>query len=87
MWMFMMLAFMAGPKMHMGHQVAYLYVFIMPYLLQYLFQAIHPTRPKLQKATYNIFIRESWWQWLLQGRRTHSIPKRLRRKKKPGVHL
>ncbi len=27
----MMLAFMAGPTMHMGHQVAYLFMFIMPY--------------------------------------------------------
>jgi hypothetical protein len=57
MWMFTMLAFMAGPTMHIGHQVAYLYLFIMPYLFQYLFQAAYPTDPMLRKMTYCIFIR------------------------------
>ncbi len=37
--------------------------------------------------TYNIFVRWSPWRWPLQGRRTHSIPKRLRGSKKPCVHL
>ncbi len=83
----MMLAFMAGPTMHTGHQVTYLYMFIMPYLLRCLFQATYPTDPKLQKATYNVFIRESLWQWPLRGRRPHSIPKCLHRKKKPSVHF
>jgi hypothetical protein len=71
-----MLAFMAEPTMHAGHQVAYLYMFIMPYLLWYLLQVVHPTDPKLQKATYNIFIHKSPWRWPLRGRRTHSILKR-----------
>ncbi len=83
----MMLAFIAELTMHTGHQVAYLYMFVMPYLIRYLFQAVHPTDPELRKATYNIYICESLWRWPLQGRRTHSIPKRLRRKKKPSVCL
>jgi hypothetical protein len=87
MWIFMMLVFMAGPTMHIGHQVAYLYLFIMPYLFQYLFQAAYLTYPMLRKMMYCVFIRESPWWWLLRGRRTHSIPKPLCRKKKPSVHL
>ncbi len=82
-----MLAFMAGPIMHIGHQVVYLYMFTMPYLLWYLLQAAYPTDPELRKATYNVFIRESPWRWPLRGRRTHSIPKRLRGKKKLSVHF
>jgi hypothetical protein len=82
-----MLAFMAEPTMHIGHQVAYLYLFIMPYLFQYLFRVAYPTDLMLWKTTYHIFIRESLWRWLLQGRRTHTIPKHLRKRKKPSVHL
>jgi hypothetical protein len=60
--MFTMLAFMAGLTMHTGHQLAYLYLFIMPYLLQYLFRATYLTDPMLQKSTYHLFICESpWW--------------------------
>ncbi len=87
MWIFMMLAFMAGPTIHLEHQVAYLQIFIMPYLLQFLFQAAYPTDPMICKTTYNVFIRKSPWRWPIRGRRTHSVPKRLRRKKKPSVHL
>ncbi len=58
----------------------------MPYLLGYLIQAIHPTDPKLQKAIYNVFIHKSPWLWPLRGRKTCSIPKHLRGKKKPSVH-
>jgi hypothetical protein len=36
-WTFTKLAFMAGWTMCTGYQVAYLYLFIMPYLFQYLF--------------------------------------------------
>jgi hypothetical protein len=50
-WIFTMLAFMAGPTVHIGHQVAYLYMFTMPYLLWYLLKAAYPTDPKLQKVT------------------------------------
>jgi hypothetical protein len=82
-----MFAFMAGPTMQIGHQVAYLYLFILPHLLQYLFQAAYLTDPKLPKATYNIFICESPWRWPLRGRRSHSIPKRLCVKKKPSMHF
>jgi hypothetical protein len=73
--------------MHLGHQVAYLYMFIMPHLLQCLFQATYPTDPMLCKTTYNVFIRKSQWQWPTRGRRTQSIPKRLHKKKKPSVCL
>jgi hypothetical protein len=73
--------------MHVGHQVTYLEIFIMPYLLRCLFQAAYPTDPMLCKTTYDVFICKSPWQWLTRGRRTHSIPKRLHRKKKPSVHL
>ncbi len=55
----MMLAFIAGPTMQIGHQVAYLYLFIMSCLLQYLFRAAYLTDPMPQKMTYHIFIRES----------------------------
>jgi hypothetical protein len=37
--------------------------------------------------TCNVFIRGSPRGWPLQGRRTHSIPKRLRERKKPSIHL
>jgi hypothetical protein len=82
-----MLAFMAGPTMNTGQQVAYLQMFIMAYLLRFLCQAAHPTDPKLRKMTYNIFVQGSPWHWSLQGRRTHSIPKRIRGKKKLSVHF
>ncbi len=59
----------------------------MPYLLRCLFQAAYPTDPMLRKTTYCIFIRESPWLWPLQERRTHTIPKRLRKRKKPSVCL
>ncbi len=83
----MMLAFMAGPTIHLGHQVFYLQIFIMPYLLQFLFQATYPTDPILCRVTCNIFVQGSSWQWPYRGRRTHSIPKRLCGKKKPSVRL
>ncbi len=41
----------------------------------------------LCKTTCNIFLQGSPWQWPTRGRRTHSIPKRLRKKKKPSVYL
>ncbi len=87
MWMFTMLALMAGPTMHIEHQVAYLQIFIMAYLFRYLFQAAYPADLMLQKMTYCVFIYESPWQWPLQGRRTHTIPKHLCKRKKPSVHL
>ncbi len=55
-WIFTMLAFMAGPTMHIRHQVAYLHMFTMPYLLWYLLQAAYLIDPELWKATYNVFI-------------------------------
>ncbi len=73
--------------MHTGHQAAYFYMFTLPYLLQYLFQAVHLTDPKLRKSTYNVFICKSPWRWPLSGRIAHSVPKYLRGKKKPSVHL
>ncbi len=69
------------------HQVTYLQIFIMPYLLRCLFQATYPTDPMRCKTTYNVFICKSPWWWPTRGRRTHSIPKRLHRKKKPSVRL
>ncbi len=82
-----MFTIMAGPTMHIGHQVAYLQIFIMPYLFRCLFQAAYLTDPMLRKTTYRIFIRESPWWWLLRGRRTHTIPKHLCERKKPSVRL
>jgi hypothetical protein len=41
----------------------------------------------LWKTKYCIFIRESPWQWPPQGRRTHTIPKCLRKRKKSSVRL
>ncbi len=73
--------------MHLGHQVAYLYMFIMPHLLQCLFRAAYPTDPMLCKTIYNVFICKSPWQWPTRKRRTHSIPKRLHKKKNPSVRL
>ncbi len=61
----MMLAFMTGPTMYIGHQVAYLQMFILPYLIKYLFQATYPTDPMLRKTTYNVFVQGSPWRWLL----------------------
>ena len=61
--------------------------FIMPHLLQCLFQAACLMDPILHKTTCNIFVQGSPWRWLLQGRRTHSIPKRLLEKKKPSMCL
>jgi hypothetical protein len=55
--------------------------------LRCLFQAACPTDPVLRKMTYNVFVRGSPWRWPLQGRRTHSIPKRLCKKKKPSMRL
>jgi hypothetical protein len=41
----------------------------------------------LRKMTYHVFICESPWQWLLQERRTHTIPKCLCKRKKLSMHL
>ncbi len=62
-------------------------MFTMPYLLWYLLQVAYLTDPELWKATYNVFIHESPWRWLLRGRRTHSGPKGLHKKKKPSVYF
>jgi hypothetical protein len=65
MWIFMTLAFMAGPTMHTGHQGAYHYIFIMPFLLRCLFQAAYPKDPILRKTMYNVFVQGSLWWWPL----------------------
>jgi hypothetical protein len=62
-------------------------MFLMPYLLWCLLQAAYPTDHELRKATYIVFVRKSPWRWPLRGRKTHSILKRLHRKKKPSIHL
>jgi hypothetical protein len=87
MWIFTLLAFMAGPTTNTGHQLAYLQVFLMPYLLHFLCQAAYPTDPMFWKMTYHVFVQGSPWWWPLEGRRSHTIPKRLRGKKKPSVHF
>ncbi len=56
-------------------------------MLRCLFQAACLTDPVLHKTTYNIFVQKSPWRWPLRGRSTHSIPKCLRRRKKPSMHL
>jgi hypothetical protein len=54
-------------------------------LLRFLYQAAYLTDPRLWKMTYDVFIRGNSWPWPLQGRQFHSIPKRLRRNKKPSM--
>jgi hypothetical protein len=68
-----MLAFMAGPTMHIGHQVAYLLIFIMPYLLRYLFEATCLTDPVLRKMTYNVFVQGSPSMMVAAPREKNSI--------------
>jgi hypothetical protein len=82
-----MLAFMAGPTLDAGQQAAYLQLFLLPYLLKFLCQAAYPTDPRLWKTTYKVFVWGKSWHWLLRGRQIHSIPKRLRRKKKSSVRI
>jgi hypothetical protein len=82
-----MLAFMAGPTLDTGQQVAYLQLFLLPCLLQILCQALYPLEPRLQKTTYDVFVWGRPWRWLLWGRQVHAIPKRLRKKRKPGVRF
>jgi hypothetical protein len=83
-----MLAFVAGSTIDTGKQVAYLQVFLLPYLLQILCQALYPLlEPRLQKTTYDVFIRGRPWHWPFQGRQAPSTPKRLRKRKKPSVRF
>jgi hypothetical protein len=78
---------MAGPTLDTGQQVAYLQLFLLPYLLQILCQALYPLEPRLQKTMYDVFVRGRPWRWPLRGRQVHAIPKRLRKKRKPGVRF
>jgi hypothetical protein len=88
MLIFQTLAFMAGPTLDTGQQIAYLQLFLLPYLLQVLCQALYPSDPVLRKTTYDVFLRGRSWRWPLRGRRSdHPIPKRLRKQKKPSVRL
>jgi hypothetical protein len=82
-----MLTFMAGLSLDTGQQVAYLQLFLLPYLLRILCQALYPLEPRLQKTTYDVFIQGRPWRWLLQGSQVHAIPKHLRKKRKPGVRF
>jgi hypothetical protein len=86
-WAFTMLAFVAGPTIDTGKQVAYLQVFLLPYLLQILCQALYPLEPRLQKTTHEVFIRGKPWHWLFRGRRALSNPKRLHKRKKPSIRF
>jgi hypothetical protein len=85
MWVFKMLAFLAGSTMNTGHQIAYLQIVLMLYLLQFLFQAAYPTDPMLRKFTHHAFVQGRPWQWPLQGRRAQTTPKHLHKRKKPSV--
>jgi hypothetical protein len=79
---------MAGPTLDTGQQIAYLQLFLLPYLLQVLSQALYPSDPALQKTTYDVFLRGKSWCWPLRGRQSdHPIPKRLRKQKKPSVRF
>jgi hypothetical protein len=53
-----MIAFMAGPMVDAGQQVAYLQFFLIPCLLKLLCQATYPT-DRLRKTTYNVFVWEN----------------------------
>jgi hypothetical protein len=88
MLIFQTLAFMAGPTLDIGQQIAYLQLFLPPYLLQVLCRALYPTDPVLRKTTYDIFFRGRSWRWPLRGRQSdHTIPKRFRKQKKPSVRF
>jgi hypothetical protein len=88
MLIFQTIAFMAGPTLDTGKQIAYLQLFLLPYLLQVLCQALCPSDPALRKTTYDVFPRGRSWCWPLRGRRpVHSIPKCLRKQKKPSVRF
>jgi hypothetical protein len=88
MLIFQMLAFMAGPTLDTGQQIAYLQLFLLPYLLQVLCQALYPTDPVLRKITYDVFLQGRSWRCPLWGRRSdHPIPKHHRRQKKPSVRF
>jgi hypothetical protein len=78
---------MAGPTVSSGQQVAYLKLFVMPYLLKFLFRTTYLMDSRLRKMMYGAFIQGSSWHWLHQGRQTHSIPKRLHGKKKPSMQF
>ncbi len=54
-----MLAFMAGPMLDTVQQVAYLQIFLLPYLQIYLCRALHPADPDIRKTTYDVFTRGS----------------------------
>jgi len=88
MLIFQTIAFMAGPTLDTGQQIAYLQLFLLPYLLQVLCRALYPSDPALRKTTYDVFLRGRSWRWPLRGRRSdHPIPKRLRKQKKPSVRF
>jgi hypothetical protein len=77
---------MAGPTLDTGQQIAYLQLFLLPYLLQVLCQALYPTNLALRKTTYNIFLHGRSWRWPLRGRPpVRAVPKRLCKRKKPSV--
>ena len=80
MLIFQILAFMAGPTLDTGQKIAYLQLFLLPYLLQVLCQALYPTDLAIRKTTYDVFLRGRSWRWQLRGRGpVHFIPKRLRK--------
>jgi hypothetical protein len=88
MLIFQTIAFMAGPTLDTGQQIAYLQLFLLPYLLQVLCQALYPTDPVLRKTTYDVVLRGRSWRWPLRGRRSdHPILKRLCKQKKPSVRF
>jgi hypothetical protein len=62
-------------------------MFIMPYLLRCFVQAACLKDPILCRTTYNIFVHGSPWRWPSRGRRIHSNPKHLCRKKKLNMHF
>ncbi len=83
-----MLAFVAGPTLDIGQQIAYLQLFLLPYLLQVLCQALYPTYPAICKMTYDVFLQGRSWRWPLRGRWPfHSVPKWLRKQKQPSVNF
>jgi hypothetical protein len=77
---------MAGPNnLDTGQFLIYLHVLFLPIFIRLLFLSAIPQDPRLQRATYNVFVRGSSWR--LRGSRAPAHCKRVKKCKKPRVRL